>query len=75
MGRVAHPFASVFCERRGEILSGDYSTVTDFVGWPTLSRAFSASEGWGGIVWPYSTVTDFAKFLGWSTSQPRRTAM
>jgi hypothetical protein len=23
----------------------------------------------------YSTVTDFAKFLGWSTSQPRRTAM
>ncbi len=24
---------------------------------------------------PYSTVTDFARFLGWSTSQPRRTAM
>ena len=23
----------------------------------------------------YSTVTDFARFLGWSTSQPRRTAM
>jgi hypothetical protein len=23
----------------------------------------------------YSTVTDFAKFRGWSTSQPRRTAM
>jgi len=23
----------------------------------------------------YSTVTDFAKFLGWSTSHPRRTAM
>ncbi len=23
----------------------------------------------------YSTVTLFAKFLGWSTSQPRRTAM
>src|SRR5437879_576770 len=24
---------------------------------------------------PYSTVTDFARFLGWSTSQPRRIAM
>jgi hypothetical protein len=24
---------------------------------------------------PYSTVTDLARFLGWSTSQPRRTAM
>jgi hypothetical protein len=23
----------------------------------------------------YSTVTDLARFLGWSTSQPRRTAM
>jgi hypothetical protein len=23
----------------------------------------------------HSTVTDFAKFRGWSTSQPRRTAM
>jgi len=23
----------------------------------------------------YSTVTDFAKLRGWSTSQPRRTAM
>jgi hypothetical protein len=23
----------------------------------------------------HSTVTDLAKFLGWSTSQPRRTAM
>jgi hypothetical protein len=23
----------------------------------------------------YSTVTDFARFLGWSTSHPRRTAM
>jgi hypothetical protein len=23
----------------------------------------------------YSTVTDFARFRGWSTSQPRRTAM
>ena len=23
----------------------------------------------------YSTVTDFAKFLGWSTLQPRKTAM
>jgi hypothetical protein len=26
-------------------------------------------------LWGYSTVTLFAKFLGWSTSQPRRTAM
>jgi hypothetical protein len=24
---------------------------------------------------PYSTVTDLARFLGWSTSQPRRTAV
>jgi hypothetical protein len=24
---------------------------------------------------PYSTVTDFARFRGWSTSHPRRTAM
>ena len=24
---------------------------------------------------PYSTVTDLARFLGWSTSHPRRTAM
>jgi len=23
----------------------------------------------------YSTVTDFARFLGWSTSHPRKTAM
>jgi hypothetical protein len=28
-----------------------------------------------GMFLVYSTVTDFARFRGWSTSQPRRTAM
>jgi hypothetical protein len=32
-------------------------------------------EGGEKIQPPYSTVTLFARFLGWSTSQPRRTAM
>ncbi len=29
----------------------------------------------GGVLCDYSTVTDFARFLGLSTSQPRPTAM
>jgi hypothetical protein len=33
-------------------------------------------SSWGAaLLRPYSTVTDFARFRGWSTSQPRRTAM
>jgi len=34
-----------------------------------------AGGGWAYVILDYSTVTDLAKFLGWSTSQPRRTAM
>lgn len=35
---------------------------------PGRSRALDARSS------PYSTVTDLARFLGWSTSQPRRIA-
>jgi hypothetical protein len=31
--------------------------------------------GWIFISSPYSTVTDLAKFLGWSTSFPKNSAM
>jgi hypothetical protein len=32
------------------------------------------ADGWRPAAPSYSTVTDLARFLGWSTSQPRRTA-
>lgn len=39
-----------------------------FTGWVLTSSPMICFVG-------YSTVTDLARFLGWSTSQPRRTAM
>ena len=37
-----------------------------------ITRGKTVASGW---LFHYSTVTDFARLRGWSTSQPRRTAM
>ena len=59
-------------EKQGGKESGEFAPR------PMQSRARQilrkSQEGHGSAP-RYSTVTDFARFRGWSTSQPRRTAM
>ena len=52
------------CQKLSELLCKLPSSQNNYSS-PLLGRRRSA----------YSTVTDLARFLGWSTSQPRRTAM
>ena len=44
------------------------------LGWTELRSHDSAATRYRGRV-PYSTVTDFARLRGWSTSVPRATAV
>jgi hypothetical protein len=44
-------------------------------GGPALDPYRSARDSLEQNSQPYSTVTDLARLRGWSTSQPRRTAM
>jgi hypothetical protein len=59
-------------DRWPEFHSGDPADVEIMTEMPKLA---SSPERERGRLAVYSTVTDFARLRGWSTSHPRRTAM